>query len=163
MTRSIFFAFLLLVFSSACSHKAIPALTEAQNASIEEEVLAQHDVFVSALEQIDYELWVDCYSKDNFISALSYPVVDPYDYERWTMMVKGAFTLKIKHETEIFDIKVTPLAPDLAISTQFGRWKNWWTDRDPTNNAFHASFLWKKEADGWKIIQVTETGFPEFE
>ena len=98
----------------------------------------QYEHYLSALNQNNYELWADFFSEENF-------------------------SKRIKHETELYKITITALASDLAISTQFGRWKTHWTDRDYTKTTYHASFLWKKEKDGWKIIHVNETGFPEFE
>jgi len=154
---------LLLILFSSCSNKTIPALTAAQKTTIEEEVKAQHDVFVSAITRNNYEDWVDCYSKDNFISAFAYPVVDGYDYDKWIREVKGGFSQRIKHKTDLLDITVTPLSPDLAVSTQFGTWQNWWKDSPYAKTIFHASFLWKKEIDGWKIIHVNETGFPNLD
>lgn len=152
-------AFLLLIFC-VCSSQSITALSPAQEAAIEEEVKAQHDVFVSAITRNNYEDWLACYSKDNFISALAYPVVDPLGYESWTLTVKDSFSGRIKHETKLLDINVTPLSHNLAISVQFGTWQNWYNNSPYTKNVFHATFLWKKETDGWKIIHVNETGFP---
>jgi len=153
----------LLIFFCSCSNKTIPALSVEQKATIEEEVKAQHDVFVSAITRNSYEDWVNCYSKDHFISVLAYPLVDYYDYDEWMSIVKDGYSGRIKHETRLLDITVTPLSADLALSTQFGSWQNWWKDAPYSKTIFHASFLWKKETDGWKIIHVNETGFPELE
>ena len=163
MKNHILIAVLLLILFSSCSNKPIHELNETQKATIEEEVIAQHDVFVSAITQNNYDQWVNCYSKENFISAYAYPVVDGYNYDRWMSTVKDGFSQRIKHKTELLDITVTPLSMDLALSTQFGTWQNWWKDSPYSKNPFHATFLWKKETDGWKIIHVNETGFPNIE
>lgn len=157
------FAILLLILFCSCSNKTIPALSPEQKTTIEEEVNAQYNKYLSALNQNDYELWAGFFSEDNFVSVLAYPLVEPTDYKTWMIEVKDSFSRRIKHETELIEIKITALAPDIAISTQFGKWKTHWTDMDYTNIIYHASFLWKKEADGWKIIHVNETGFPKFE
>ena len=163
MKRTYLITVVFLIISCSCSNKTIPTLSDAQKATIEDEVIAQHDVFVDAITRNDYEDWVDCYSEENFISAFAYPVVDGADYDRWMLDVKGGFSERLNHKTEIFNITVTPLSPDLAVSTQFGKWQNWYKNSPYTKNIFHATFLWKKEADGWKIIHVNETGFPNFD
>jgi len=153
----------LLIFFCSCSTRTIPALSVEQKATIEEEVKAQHDVFVSAITRNNYEDWMDCYSKDHFISALAYPWVGNYDYDEWMSIVKDGFSGRIKHETKMHYFIVSPLSPDLALSTLSGTWQNWWKNAPYSKTPFHATFLWKKETDGWKIIHVNETGFPEIE
>lgn len=162
MKRTYLVTAVFLIISCSCSNKTIPILSDAQKATIEDEVIARYDEFVDAITRNDYDDWVDCYSKENFISAFAYPVVDGFDYDGWMLGVKGSFSKRIKHKTE-YDITVTPLSPDLAVSTQFGVWKNWQEDSPYARTLFHATFIWMKETDGWKIIHVNETGFPDFD
>ena len=163
MNKTILIAGLLLLLFNACSNKAVTTWSDEQKMTVEEEVQAQYDKYLTALNQVNFELTTEFFSKDHFISAFAYPLVDPYEYENWINEVKGSFSRRVEHETKLFGITITALAPDLAISTQFGRWKTKWTDKEDTNTIYHASFLWKKEIDGWKIIHVNETGFPNFE
>lgn len=149
-----------LLFLCSCSTRTIPALSPEQTAAIEEEVIDQYGEFNSAVTAKNYERWSACYSKDYFISAFEYPMVDNADYDKWMLDGKEFFSHLINHESETYDISVTPLCADLALSTQYGRRQNWFKDSPRTIEAFHATFLWKKEAEGWKIIHVNDTGFP---
>jgi len=59
--------------------------------------------------------------------------------------------------SEQLDLKITPLTPDLALLTEVAIWQNWYKNGIYRKSKGFSTYLWKKEADGWKVIHLHES------
>jgi len=145
----------LLVLSLGCQPQQ-RTLTDAQSKAIGTEVRNQFDQLVSAIDQLDADAWSRFYSKDDFVSAM---VGTDYYGTRgeWVDTITKYFSMTERQSIEPLQVRVTALAPDLALMTsqEKGQIRSKAGDRGAFEHAF--TMIWKKEPDGWKIIHSHES------
>ena len=133
-------------------------LTELQKQTIKDEVKVEFDKLVSSINDLNFESWADCYSKENFISSLKLSHEGNKDYDEWMDIVKTSFAERSKHTHQLIDLQITPLKSDLALVTQYGILENWWKDGTYKKANGAVSYLYSKENGSWKIIHINEDG-----
>ena len=72
--------------------------------------------------------------------------------------VKNSFERRTRHQSQLLDQKITVLSPDLALLTLEGIWENWTAEGLYRKMDGKATYLYKKEQDGWKVIHTHESG-----
>ena len=116
---------------------------------------------MESLSKLDYELWLGFISKDNFIPGFFPGVIGTFpDYDRYVGAVKDSFKRRVRQNFETLDVKITPLASDLAFLTFTGLFENWYKGEEYRRDYINAIVLWKKEKDGWKITHINEAWIP---
>lgn len=154
MKRLIFKSVLFSLLFCVCSINAISQLTAEEASQIEAEVKEQFDKNLSATGQLNYEVWLEGYSKDNFISVVDSYMVGPFTYDNWIITVRESFSSRERQQITTLDETITPLTPGLAIITHSGIYENWWKTGEFRKDTCNTTLLWKKERDGWKIIHL---------
>ena len=147
---------LFLIAGSSCQEKA--KLTNEQRATIEKDVRDQFDKYVAGITQLDIDLLSEVFSKDEFVSYVSGRIGMIYGYSALVDSLTIYVSARERHRSEILDVRVTALAPDLAFLTQIAIWENWYKNGDYIKYNGQATYLWKKEQDGWKLIHAHESG-----
>ncbi len=132
-----------------------------QDSIIEEEVRAQLDKYFTSLRQLDYEMWLECISKDNFIPGFRPDVIGTFlDYDQYVGAIKNSFARRVRQKYEWLHVDITPLSPELTILTYSGLFENWFKNENYLLDYCNATLSWKKEKDGWKIININEAWIP---
>jgi uncharacterized protein (TIGR02246 family) len=132
------------------------ALTDSQKEAVIKEVSAQFAELASAVRKIDAGAWAQNYSSDGFISAFAN--ADYYASRRdWADTISKFFAARNQQVIDPLEVRVTPLAPDLALMTS--RENVAIQLKDGKDLAFRHSFtmIWKKEKDGWRILHSHES------
>ncbi len=157
MIKLVLFSTIMALFLCSCAKNTTTELTAEQKASIEKEIREQFDKVVSAISQLDADLYFETISKDEFISHISSRRGLTFGYSAWMDTIKVSFSRRERHQSEPLDVKVTALSTDLALLTSNAIWENWWSGNYRKTNG-KATYLWKNEPDGWKIIHIHESG-----
>ncbi|RJP66486.1 MAG: hypothetical protein C4539_11475, partial [Ignavibacteriales bacterium] len=99
--------------------------------------------------------WSDFYSKDEFISAMV--MTDYYSSKSaWVDTITKYFSLREKQIVEPVEVRVTALAPDLALMTSEENGDMLLMNGSSWKSKHVFTMVWKKEKDGWKIIHSHE-------
>jgi hypothetical protein len=153
------FPFIICVFllGISCSEKSTE-LTEEQKTTIQNEVNNEFEKLVNSIQQLNYDSWSELYSKNDFISSAKFSTGLLTDFNAWMDSAKISFSLRERQKTEILNLKITPLTQDMALLNQIAIWENWFKNGDYFKSYGVASYIYKKEPDGWKIVHITETG-----
>ena len=131
-------------------------LTDEQKATIISEVGDQVDGFQSAAIQLNFEAWSEYWSDDEFISVSS--DIDFYDNRGvWLEAIKIAWSEAASRSYESFEKRITPLAQNLALVTRTTHGSAVFKSEEKIIFTYQGSSIWKKEAVGWKIIQLHES------
>ena len=163
MKRFVLFLVLISLFTFSYTQNRTSGLTAEQEATIETEVGEQLNKHLESLSSLDYELWLECISKDNYIPGFWSGVVGTYaDYDSFVGGVKDSFANRESQKFESLKVQITPLSQDLAFLTFTGLFENWTRDGHYRKDYINAIVLWKKEADAWKIIHLNEAWIPVY-
>jgi hypothetical protein len=157
MKKLVILTTIMALFFSSCAKNTTTELTAEQKATIEKEVLNQYNKNVSAIGQLSFDLWSEFISKDEFISHISGTRGITYGYSAWADSIKVSFGRRTRHQTQQLDVKITVLNPDLALVTSVAIWENWYQNGRYRKSNGKATYLYKKEQDGWKYIHVHES------
>ncbi len=66
--------------------------------------------------------------------------------------------MRKRQDVKIVNLRVTPVAPDLAHSTSEDKLEMLLSDDSPYNAKHVYTLIWKKESTGWKIPYLTNPG-----
>jgi len=149
------FAFVIfLIFLSGCQQQ--PAFTDADKETIKKEVKDRFNRFVSSLNELDAAKWSGFYSKDEFLSAI---ISTDYYAKRseWVGLITNYFSMRKQQKIEIVVVRITPLAPDLALMTSEDKSEFLLKDDQSTVAKHLFTMIWKKEKEGWKILHSHES------
>lgn len=136
-------------------------MTAEQKAIVEEEVSEQLDKHLVSLSTLNYEMWLEFISKDNFVPGFIPGVVGILpDYDRYVGAIKDSFARRVRQQYETLKIEITPLSQELALVTFTGLFENWFKNEEYRKDYSNATVLWKKEENGWKIIYINENWIP---
>ena len=147
----------MLFLSSSCTKETKTELTDEQKADIIDDVTEQHNSYKAATTQLNYDDFLKFYSQKNFISAMNRMYGLHPTYSSMADSSKIGFVTRERHKTELLDFRVSPLSPDLALSTEVGIWENWYKNGNYRKIKGLSTKVWKKEPDGWKIIHNHES------
>lgn len=148
---------IMVFFFYSCAKNTTTELTAEQKATIEKELRDQFDKLMTSINQLNFDPWSDNISKTDFISAITRKGLTS-GYSAWADSIKVSFLARERHTYDEKAVKITALTPTLALLTQEGIWENWWKNGDYSKTNGLATFIWKKEQDGWKIIHSHESG-----
>ncbi|MDD5168365.1 MAG: nuclear transport factor 2 family protein [Syntrophales bacterium] len=136
------------------------SFTEVEREAIKKEVKDRFNQLVSALNQLDARAWSEYYSKDGFVSAIV--ATDYYDTRSaWVDLVTGFFSMRERQHVEPAVVRVTALAPNLALMTSEEKSEMSGKDGADIKSKHVFTMIWKKEQDGWKILHSHESWIDE--
>lgn len=163
MKKITFIIVLIPILFCFCSNSIAQELTDEQIETIKKEVSEQFDKHLESLTQLNYELWLEFISTDNFILCFLPGVVGAMpDYRRYVGAIKDSFARRERQTIGGAQLtEITPLSPDLAFMTHTGIYENWYKTGEYRKDYCNATVLWKKEKDVWKIIHVNESWIPK--
>lgn len=124
------------------------------------EVREQFNNLIDALNTRNAPAWSDYYSKENFLSAIA--GTDCYaSRSEWVDTITSYFEARKHQHVETFDVRVTPLAPDLALMTSQEKTEMILQDGQEISSAHVFTMIWRKEKGGWKILHSHESWIDE--
>ncbi len=149
---TLLFSFLSLLIGCQQSEKTF---SDKDKKVIKKEVTEQFNKLISTLNQKDAVAWSDFYSKDEFISAM---VMTDYYSSRsaWVDTITKFFSLREKQIVEPVEVRVTALAPDLALMTSEENGDMLLKNGASWKSKHAFTLVWKKDKDGWKILHSHE-------
>ena len=153
---SVALAAILFSFSS-CMKETETELTDEQEAVIIDDVTEQHNSYKAAIAQLNYDDFLKFYSQENFISGMNRTYGIHPTFSSFADSSKIGFVTRERNKSELLDFRVTPLSPDMALSTEVGIWENWYKNGNYRKIKGLSTKLWKKEPAGWKIIHNHES------
>lgn len=136
--------------------KPQPAFSEAEKKTIEKEVRGEFHRLVSALNQLDPGAWSEYYSKDQFLSAIA--GTDYYATRKaWVDAITGYFSMRERQSIEPVEVRVTVLAPNLALMTSEEKGAIRLKGGENIRSKHVFTMVWRKEQAGWKILHSHES------
>jgi ketosteroid isomerase-like protein len=131
-------------------------LTDAEKKAVEKEVSDQFSQLASAVNQLNADAWSRHYSKDDFVSAI---VGTDYYGTRsaWVDTITKYFSTRERQSIEPLQVRVTALAPGLALMTSEEKVAMSLKSGDHAEGKHVFTMIWKKEHGGWKIIHSHES------
>lgn len=147
---------IIIIMIASCQQKP-SVLTAEQKATIEQEVKEQFNEYISARNQLNFDLWSKFWDSEEFISANTLFWSASMSYSVWMDTVKISFERRERHHTEVLDLQTNALTSEIVVLTSAGIYENWWSGNYRKSNGIENQ-IWKKRPDGWKIIYVHESG-----
>lgn len=134
--------------------------SESKKATVVSEVTDTFKQLVAAINQRDAAAWQKYYSKDDFVSAIA--GVDVFSTRKaWVETITSYFTDRERQHVELQEVRVTPLAPGLALLTSQEK-SDMQLKSGQSNKARHVfTMIWRKGKDGWKILHSHESWVDE--
>ena len=124
------------------------------------EVTDAFDQLILAINARDVDAWASLYSKKSFEAAFA--GTDYYaTRDAWVQTIGTYFRERSRQHVDVDQVQVVPLAQDLALLTSQERSEMQSGDAAPTLARHVFTLLWKKEADGWRIIHSHESWLAE--
>jgi len=144
----------LIFFFISCQEK--DTLTAEHKASIADEVGKIYVEGISNLSKLNIEIWSEPWSKNNFLSVNS--GVNYFStYTEFKDSVEHWFSLRESQNVTIVDKKIYVLTSDQVLLTSIANWEILFKNEEDLKVKALATLLWKKEADGWKIVHLHES------
>jgi ketosteroid isomerase-like protein len=123
---------------------------------VEKEVRDQFNQLVSAINQMNAGEWSKFYSNDEFLSTIA--GTDYYDTkDKWVDSITSYFNIRERQHIEPVEVRVTALAPNIALMTSEERSEIKLKDGDNIKSKHVFTMIWKKEKDVWKILHSHES------
>lgn len=154
--KKVFLVIISILFVGISCTEQSTELTDEQKAAIISEVEDQARGVISAGMVLNSEEFMGFFSEDNFISVNS----DGRYYatrSAWAEFVKFAHSSVENRTYESTEIRVVPLAGDLALNTAEITVENILKSGELSRAYVVTTGLWEKEADGWKMIHAHES------
>ena len=85
-------------------------LTDEQKTTIQHEVKEQFEILKLAISELNYDSWIQFYSKESFISALTTSRGLVPTYQKWADSLKVSFENRTRHQSERIDVRVTAIS-----------------------------------------------------
>ncbi|MBN1789104.1 MAG: nuclear transport factor 2 family protein [Bacteroidales bacterium] len=153
MKHVFIFLFVLAGFFFSCQKTEV--LTEEQKTAIEQEIRAQADSIMMAINLMDASAISAHISQDGFISLISMVTVFS-TREAWKDSVTNWFALRERQQVEQTDLQITVLSAELAQVTSTAVWDILWKNGEQVKSKDVITSIWKKEPAGWKQIHMHE-------
>ena len=151
----LFFVLLLSIIVSACQTQC-PPLTDSQKADIEKQIRDLVDKIVVTAENLDIAGYPAFLSSDAFIASFLEGSAFQSKTE-WVDSVGFWWSQRKSIDLDQIKIKVNVLSADYVVADRVCVWTTTFKDDRirRTNDAI--SYIFKKEATGWKIIYIHES------
>lgn len=148
-------ALLVCILLSACNNPST-ILTASQKSAVEKQILEQWNQINATIEKSDAAGFLAFFSSDGFLAMFSHgtPFLTRKAYADSLNIWFGA---RKSNEITQKTIKVNVLAGDLAVLDQVSVFQANFKDERVFRINHSVSFIFKKEAAGWKIIHGHES------
>jgi hypothetical protein len=150
----LFFVLLLSLIVSACKTKCSP-LTASEKADIEKQILEIVNKLIISVEKLDIDSFSTFFSSNEFSSGYCQGSTFQSKQE-WVDDTRVWFNMLKSAELDN-KIKVTVLSADLVLADRVGNYQVIFKDDRISRSKQALSYIFKKEAAGWKIIHVHES------
>lgn len=148
------FILLLYIISSACKVQC-PPLTDKQRADIEKQILELVNKLIISVEKLDIDGFSAFFSSDEFLAGYSQGSTFQSKAE-WVDDTRVWFN-QLKSAELDNKVKVTVLSADFVLVDRVGTYQVNFKDDRISRSRQALSYIFKKEATGWKIIHVHES------
>lgn len=152
------FGIVVMTVFSTCDNKC-PPLTTSQKAEIEKQILGIIDKIYASIAKLEVEGYAVYLSSDEFLGfhgcGVELPIMTKTELVDRT---RAWFSERTKQEISNVEVKVSVLSADYVLVDRTANWKISFTDGQTYNFIHAASFIFKKESSGWKIIHLDEWG-----
>lgn len=149
----------LVLLLGACQ-KQQQVFTEVEKEAIKKEVKDQFSQLAAAINQKNADAWSKFYSKDEFASAIA--GADYYGTRNaWVDLITKYFSMRERQQVEPLEVRVTALAPNLALMTSEEKSEMLFKDGKNIKSKHVYTMIWKKEQNGWKILHSHESWIEE--
>ncbi len=156
MKNSLFFVVLLAgILLSACQ-TACPSLTDAQKAEIEKQIVEQWGKIGLAVQKADADSYATFFSSDRF-QAMYSEGTQFLSLKEYSDSVKVWFSARKGSELQQPIVKVNILSENIVLLDQKSIFKLNLKDERVMRYNHAVSFIFRKEASGWKIIHGHES------
>jgi ketosteroid isomerase-like protein len=146
----------LLAFGCQQQQRTITGVDNMDKKTMEKEVKDQFNQLVSALNQMNAGAWSENYSQDQFVSAIA--GTDYYGTRSaWVDEITKYFSMRQRQRVDPVAVRVTALAPDLALMTSEEKSLMRLQDGKEVKSKHVFTMVWKKEPAGWKILHSHES------
>jgi ketosteroid isomerase-like protein len=150
---------LLLALLLGCQQQQRP-LSSLERETVSKGVKEQFAQLVSAINRMDNAAWAEHYAKDDFASAIVW--TDSYATRTaWVNAVTNYFAMRDRQHIEPQEVRVTALAPDLALMTSEEKSEMGLKTGQSIKSKHVFTMVWKKGPDGWKILHSHESWLDE--
>ena len=129
---------------------------DLNRSNIETEVADRFADLMAALNHKDVTAWEKHYSTEGFVSAVAGG--EPFaTRQEWVEAVSSLFSMREYQHVEMRDMRVIPLARDVAmlISRDTTEMKLESGERTRYRHAF--TMIWRKGHEGWQIVHSHES------
>ncbi len=127
---------------------------------VKKEVRDQFNQLVSAINQMNAGEWSKFYSNDEFLSTIA--GTDYYDTkDTWVDSITSYFNIRERQHIEPVEVRVTALAPNIALMTSEERSEIKLKDGENIKSKHVFTMIWRKEKDVWKILHSHESWLDE--
>ena len=150
---------IILIAPLSINPKQKEPITESFT-EVKKEVRDQFNQLVSAINQMNAGEWSKFYSNDEFLSTIA--GTDYYDTKNtWVDSITNEFNMRERQYVEPVDVRVTALAPNIALMTSEERSDIKLKDGNNIKSKHVFTMIWKKEKDVWKILHSHESWMDE--
>ncbi len=156
MKKTAFLSVTLIVFWISACQQPCPPLSDTQKSEIEKQVLTTWDQINIPIEKADAEGFLSYFSTNEFIAMFS-GGNSFYSLKEYSDSVKTWFGPRKSTEITGKKIKVDVLSEEIALLDQTSVFQATFKDDRVIKVNHSVSFVFKKEADGWKIIHGHES------
>ena len=134
-----------------------PPLTISQQKAIEKEILQIIDKIYISIEKLEVDGYAIYLSSDEFLGFhtcwLKAPILTK---EALVDSTKVWFNGRKKQEISNVKIKISVFSENIVLVDRLANWKISFTDDRVGDFLHNASFIFKKESSGWKIVHLDE-------
>jgi len=153
MKTTLFFIVLLTGILLSCQKTAV--LTAEQKTVIEQEIRAQVDSIMMAINLMDAEAVSAHFSEEEFISCIAMTQIFS-SREAWRDSVTNWFALRERQQVEQTDLQITVLSDELVQETSTAIWDIQWKNGERNRSRAVATSIWKRGPAGWRQIHMHE-------
>ena len=154
--KKLFPLIICVLFSGISCTQQSTELNNDQKATIITEVTSQMDGIQSAINKLDINAWSEFWSKDEFISVNS--GINYFDNRSvWIDSVKYWWSKLESRTIESQKRVITPLVNNLALAINIVKGEDLLKSGEKNNFMALITEIWKKEPDGWMIINFHES------
>lgn len=146
----------LVLLLGACNQQPKQAFTDVEKEAIKKEVRNQFNQLASVINQKKAEAWSKFYSRDEFLSAIAgtdyYPARNT-----WVDLITKYFSTRERRHLEPVAVRITPLAPNLALMTSESKSEMLFKDGKNIKSKHVYTMISKKDQEGRKILHSHES------
>ncbi len=144
-----------LIFTS-CKDPISQPLSAEQKAAVEKEVLAQWELMGAAVERSDAKAYISFFSDRDFLAIYSQGTAYA-GLQAYADTVQNWFGQRKGNEMQEKEVKITVFTDSLALVDVKSMFRATFKNDTVVSIRHVASFLFKREETGWKVIHGHES------